>query len=42
MQQPTLILPWLETLRQTLQPWPAAWPKSASMLSEKALVAAMS
>ena len=26
MQQPTLILPWLETLRQSLSPWPAAWP----------------
>ena len=26
MQSPALTLPWLDAVRQTLQPWPMAWP----------------
>src|SRR5690606_29390130 len=26
MQQPALVLPWLESLQQSLEPYPTAWP----------------
>ena len=26
MQQPALVLPWLESLQQSLEPYPMAWP----------------